>query len=120
MAVRRPARANDFGHGGQGEILSATGLVPFPDDVRLAGIERSLRIDPRTIFAVREQTVAVRIDARRDRGAVDVGRRRIDRVMAAEGHAFAREFPKRGSIALGDEIGPHPVPDNDDDVAIVW
>src|SRR5450631_757739 len=81
--------ANDFGDGWQCEILSATGFVSFFDDFRLAAFRRSSRIDPRTVLAVREQTVAVRIDARRNRGAVDVGRRRINRMMMAKGHAFA-------------------------------
>jgi hypothetical protein len=39
-------------------------------------------------------------------------------VMVTEGHAFVRELPQRGSIALGDEIGAHSIPDHDHDVAI--
>ena len=39
--------------------------------------------------------------------------------MMAESDAFAREFPKRRRVALGDEVGTHPVPDEDDDVSVV-
>ena len=74
----------------------------------------------RTVFAVREQIVAVWIDARGDRGAVNVGHRRIDGMMTAKCHAFAGEFPERGSVVFADEIRTHPVPDDDDNMALGW
>ena len=96
---RAPAgAAHDFRDGGQCEILAAADLVFFPHDVQFGVFKRSLRIEARAVFAVREQTVAVGIGACRDGGAVDVGRRRIDRVMTTKGHAIASELPERGSM----------------------
>src|ERR1017187_10038214 len=116
-----PARgAHDFGDGWQCEIFSAAGFASFLDDFRLAVFKRTLWIDPWTVLAVCEQTGAVRIDTRRERGAVDVGGGRVSRMMMAKGYAFPRELPKRGSVALGDEIRTHAVPDDYDDVAIVF
>jgi hypothetical protein len=40
-------------------------------------------------------------------------------VMLGKGHAFSREIPERRGIALGDEVGPHAVPNDHDNVAIV-
>jgi hypothetical protein len=112
--------AHDFGDGGEREIFSAGDFVSLLNDPRIAVLEGSAGIDLGTVFAVGEQTIPVRIGAGGDGRAVDVGGGGINGVMLGEGDAFAREFPKGGRIALGDEVGTHAVPDDDDDVAVVW
>ena len=111
--------ANDLSDGRGHEILSAGDFISLLDDGLVAVLERVAWIDLRAVFAVREQAVAVGVDASGDGSPVDVRGGGINGVMLAESDAFSREFPKRGSLAFGDRIGAHAVPDDHDDVAIV-
>ena len=90
----------DFGDGRQREIFTAASFIAFLDDVGLAIFDRFARIDQRPVFAVGEQAVVVRVGACRDGRAIHVRRGGIDGVMMAEGHAFAREFPKSAGVVL--------------------
>src|SRR5688572_22503350 len=116
-----PARtADDFGDGGEREIFPPGHGVTLFYDRWIAILKRSGGIDLGAVFAVREQTVPVGIDAGRDGRAVNVGGGGINGVVLGEGYALARELPKGGRMLLGDEVGAHAVPDDDDDVPIVW
>lgn len=41
-------------------------------------------------------------------------------MMTAKRDAFPGEFEKRGSVFRADEIRTHPVPNNDDNMALAW
>ena len=73
-------------------------------------------IDLGTIFPISEQAAALRINSRCDGRAVYVRHARINGVMILKEDAFLRHFPKRRRVGRGNEIGPHPVPNDHHDV----
>ena len=54
----------------------------------------------------------VRINAGRERGAVDFSRARINRVMIAEEDPLLGKPPKRRRVFFAHEIRTHPIPDD--------
>lgn len=115
MAVRLPA-LQDFGDGGQVEVMIAGDFIAFADDLECLDIDALERIDVGSVLAIAEDAVAVRVRTRGHGGGVDFRRTEIDRVMVLEEHAIARELIERGGVRLRDEVRPHAVPDHHDDV----
>ena len=117
---RPPGRCpNDLGDGRHGEIFSAAGFISFFDDLRVRVLECFSRIDLRPVFAVRDQSVPVRMHARGQSRAVHIGRGGINGMMPAEGDALACELPEHRCVLLVDEVGTHPIPDHQNDVAVL-
>src|SRR5205814_9891953 len=61
-----------------------------------------------------DETAMSRINAGRDRGAIDFGGARINRMMMGESYAIFGEPAEIGSIFLGHKVRPHSVPNHDD------
>src|SRR5947207_12726833 len=90
--------ANGFSDGGSGDVFSTGDLVRLFDDRPLRIFKWLARVDRRTELAVRQEAVAVRVNARRDGRAVDVRGRDINGVMLLKRHAFLRQLPERRRV----------------------
>ena len=66
-----------------------------------------------------QNAAAARVNASDDRGAVHVGRARINGVMIPKNHSLFRQLPQRRRVLFADEIRAHPVPHHDDNVALL-
>src|SRR5947209_807526 len=77
-----PAVAMDeFGNRRSPEILSVIQLVPSPHNTHRFDVDRFFRVDLRSIIVVYENAAAIWINAGVDRGAVNNGRARINRMV---------------------------------------
>ena len=111
-----PGALQNFGDGGQVEVMIAGDLVAFADRLECLDFDALERIDVGSVLAIAEDAVAVRVRARGHGGGIDFRRTEIDRVMVLEEHAVARELIQCGGVRLRDEVRPHAVPDHHDDV----
>ena len=103
---------------GSARYLPPLTSSPFRTSFFDGRVDDLLRRGSRPVFAIRHQPGAVRICADRNRRAIYLRHGRIDRVMIARTRRLRCAASTRvGRVLLGDEVGAHPVPDDDDDFA---
>ena len=112
------SRADNLSDRRRRDVFAAGNLVGLLDGRPVGILERFARIDRRTEFAVRQQSIAVWVNAGGHGGAIHVGRSEVDGMMLGKRHAFLGKFPKHRGITLRDKIRPHAVPYDNDDVAL--
>ena len=101
------------------EVFSGTQLVCFPHYAHIFDVDRFLRVDLWSIIMIHQDAAAIRINAGVDRGAINNGGARINRVMISKSHSALRQFPKCGCVLFAHEIGTHPVPNHHDHVSLL-
>ena len=112
----KPGGLQNFRRGRAHEIMTVADFVAFTDDIVTLSVNRLLLVYARSVFLIGDDAAVLRIRAGGDGRAVDFRAAGINRVMILEHHSVLRELIQRGRMFLADEIRPHAVPHNDDDM----
>ncbi len=108
-------RVKKLRQGSDCQITTARELIGAADHRRVLDAHRPFRINFRAEFLVAENRAVRRVRAGRKRGSVDLRGAGINRMVLGKEHAGLRQGPEMGRVLLAHEVGPHPIPDHDND-----
>jgi len=115
-ALRRVLRPQDLGERGDMQITIVAHRIALADGLQIIDPHRFQTIDGRAILLVRHHAARSRVNAGGQGGSIDLGRADKDRVMILKKHPLPGESIERGRVLLGNEIGPHAIPDHHHDL----
>src|SRR5262249_14381768 len=98
------------------KIMPAGQLITAADHRLVLAVDLFEGIDLGQIIGVGDDAAALRVGAGGKRGAVDLGGAAINGGMVLEHYAVLGELIQRWRVFFGDEIGPHSVPHDENDV----
>ena len=102
--------------GGQLQVTPIGQPIACPHGFERFRADGFQHVDSRAVLLVRHDAALRGISAGGQRCAVDFRRAQVNRVMISKENALLSEFVKCGCVLFSDEIRPHSVPDDHDDV----
>src|SRR5438552_726328 len=90
--------------------------IAFTQPLERFGAHGRQQVDGRAIFLVGHYAAVGRISSRGDGGPIDLGGTQKNRMVVPEADALLGKVVQSRRVPLGDEVGPHSVPDDEDDL----